>query len=350
MKNVWIIIGEDGFLVDKAAEKVVAGASLLEKIDSVASSNEELQLRDLAAVRESFFTPPFMEPDKTTWWRNVDFLPQAGKSPPAPTKTVKEALEKFAAELAAATVAPNQKLVITGKRLLASSKFAKDAAKFADMNVMAAKKGWQAVNSASASARELAAESGLSFAPGALEAFVAKVGFDTHSILNEIAKLRDWIGEEKRPVSREDVSQVVSPGIGIEAPVWDVTDALGERNAAKALAALERMGRLDSGSGSGFAIAVTTGIEKFFRELAACADAERIKPGSGADALSPFSYRKYLGFLPKWTVGELRRERARFLALRQRVVSVSGKEGTDALVVAEVARACMAPGGRGGVR
>ncbi len=350
MKSVTIIIGEDGYLVDRAAEKIVAGASLLEKIDSVASEKEEAQLRDLAAVRESFFTPPFMEPDKTTWWRNADFLPQAGKSPPAPTKTVKEALEKFAAELAAAKVAPNQKLVITGKRLLASSKFAKEAAKFADVNVMAALKGRQAVNSASASARELAAESGLSFAPGALEAFVAKVGFDTRSILNEIAKLRDYIGGENRPVTNDDVSQVVSPGIGIEAPVWDVTDALGERDAVKALAALERMARLESGSSSGFAIAVTTGIEGFFRQMAACADAERTKPGSGAAGMTPFTYRKCLGFLPKWTVGELRRERARFLALRQRAVSVAGKEGTEALMVAEVARACMTSAGKGGAR
>ena len=58
--------------------------------------------------------------------------------------------------------------------------------------------------------------------------------------------------------------------------------------------------------------------------------------------MSPFAARKNTGFLRNWTLTELRRARADFVALRER--AVTSTDGMDSLVVAAVARACRRPG------
>ena len=96
MANLHIIIGEDDFLVDSTAKKIIGDGVGLEVVDSANSGNAELQLADLREADASFSTPPFLDPRKVTWWRNVHFLPGGGKAPAA---DVKSALEKFAAKL-----------------------------------------------------------------------------------------------------------------------------------------------------------------------------------------------------------------------------------------------------------
>ena len=92
MSNLHVIIGEDDFLVASTVEKIIGDGTGLEVIDSANSTNAEAQLADLREADASFSTPPFLEPRKVTWWKNVHFLPGGGKAPAADVKT---ALEKF---------------------------------------------------------------------------------------------------------------------------------------------------------------------------------------------------------------------------------------------------------------
>ena len=94
MAGVHVIIGEDDYLVSEAAKRIVGDGVGLEVIDSATASNADLQLADLRAADEAFSTPPFLDPRKVTWWKNVRFLPQGGKG--GPSEDVKAALEKFA--------------------------------------------------------------------------------------------------------------------------------------------------------------------------------------------------------------------------------------------------------------
>ena len=96
--NVHIIIGEDEWLVSQAARKTVGDGVGLEVVDSLNSGNSDLQLADLRNVDASFSTPPFLDPKKTTWWKNVHFLPGGGGR--AVSADVKGALEKFAKKVA----------------------------------------------------------------------------------------------------------------------------------------------------------------------------------------------------------------------------------------------------------
>ena len=96
--GIHVIIGADDYLVAQTAKRFVGDGIGLEVIDSINSTNAELQLKDLREAEASLMTPPFLDPKKVTWWKNVHFLPGGGKKQAA--EDVDEALKAFAARLA----------------------------------------------------------------------------------------------------------------------------------------------------------------------------------------------------------------------------------------------------------
>ena len=322
--NVHVITGEDDFRVGEAAKKIVGDGVGLEVVDSANSSNADQQLADVRAAEESLSTPPFLDPRKVTWWKNVHFLPGGRAS-----EEVKEALEKFAKRLASAQLPDNQHFILSGPHLLKTSVFAKTLASAAEMVVFAAEKPWEAARSAVVRAIDFAADAGLKFAPGAAERLVATVGPDSRSIFNEVSKLRDYLGGERAVVESADIDAISSAGAGVEPEVWSVTDAVGRRDLAAVLAALPRFDR-----GNGFAVLISGVVEKFFRQL--------LDLAAGRETgMAPFAVRKNQAFLRNWTVPELRTARYRFLMLREK--AVSGTACADTLVSIELARTVRRP-------
>ena len=213
--------------------------------------------------------------------------------------------------------------VVTAGGGVLMSEFAKALAKCAEFEVFAAGKPWEAARAALGRAVDMAAAEGLSFAPGAAERFVATVGSDCGSIANEVVKLREYLGGERKVVEPGDVDAISSPGTGIEPEVWSLTDAIGRRNLAAALDALRRF------EGSGFAVFATTVVEKFFRQLLDIA-------AGRTEGLNQYALRKNQEFLRNWTVPELRAARYRFMMLREQ--AVSGTQSADTLVVTTLVR------------
>ena len=331
MAQVHVIIGEDEFLVSEAARRIVGDGVGLETVDSANSSNAELQMKDIREAEASLMTPPFLDPKKTTWWRNVGFLPQSGKG--GPSEDVKAALEKFAERLAAANLPENQQFVLSGPRLLATSVFAKTIKASVEMIVFPAGKGYEQTKNAVVRAVDFAGEMGLKFAPGAAEAFVALVGTDSRSIMSELGKMRDYLGPKGKQITEADISEITSQGAGVEPAVWAITDALGERNTAKVVDAVSRFEREN-----GFAVLVTTVAEKFFRQLVELKDAQmRGMLKEATEGMTPWAARKAEAHLGNWTLNELRAARFRFQDLRERAVS---SQSADALVVPRLVQAC----------
>ena len=318
--NVHVIIGEDDFVVGETAKKIVGDGTGLEVVDSANSTNVDLQLADLRRAEESLDTPPFLDPRKVTWWKNVAFLP-GGKS----SEEVKTALERFATKLAAASLPENQHFILSGPHLLKTSIFAKRLAGAAEIVSFAAEKPWDAKRSAAMRATEYASAQKLAFAPDAAEMFVSIVGTDARSLMSEVGKIRDYLGPGASVITSADVAAIASPGAKVDTELWAVTDAIGQRRASAALAALGRFERED-----GFAILMSGVIEKFFRQLL------EVKRGN-TEGMTPFAVRKNQGFAAKWSEAELRRARVRFLSLREKVVS--GTTAGDVLVVTELLRA-----------
>ena len=325
-----VIIGEDDYLVGETARKVIGDGVGLEVVDSMNATNAELQMKDLRAAEASFDTPPFLDPKKVTWWKNVHFLPGGGKKDSS--EEVKEALEKFAAKLAKSELPENQHFILSGPKLLKTSIFAKTLAAAAEMVVFAAEKPWEAAKNAVVRVIDLAGEMGLKFAPGAAEKFVSIVGTDTRSLMSELGKMRDYLGSEKATIEAADVAEITSQGYGVEPVIWDVTDAIGKRDLNAALTAIRKF-ELENG----FAVFMTGIIEKFFRQLI------DVKNGK-TEGMNPYALRKNEGFLRNWTLNELRTARARFLALREKVVS--GTTSGDTLVITTLARTLRRPSGR----
>ena len=322
MANVHVIIGEDDFLVGETAKKVIGDGVGLEVIDSMNSSNADLQLKDIREADASFSTPPFLDPKKVTWWKNVHFLPGGGKK--GASEEVKEALEKFAKKLSESPLQENQHFILSGPHLLKTSVFAKTLATAAEMVVFAAEKPWEAAKNAAVRVIDLAKEMGLSFAPGVAEKFVSVVGTDTRSLMSELGKMRDYLGNEKPTIDAAAVAEITSQGFGVEPVVWDVTDAIGKRDLNAALEAMRKFELED-----GFAVFMTGIIEKFFRQLI------DVKNGK-TEGMNPYALRKNEGFLRNWSLAELRAARARFLMLREKVVS--GTTSGDVLVVSTLVR------------
>jgi len=254
----------------------------------------------------------------------VHFLP-GGRS----SEEVKEALEKFAERLSAVNLPDNQHFILSGPHLLKTSVFAKTLASVAEFVVFAAEKPWEVSRNATVRAIDFAADAGLKFAPGAAERLVAAVGPDSRSLAGEITKLRDYLGEERSIIETADIDAISSPGAGVEPEVWSVTDAVGRRDLAAALAALPRFDR-----GNGFAVLISGVVEKFFRQL--------LDLAAGRETgMAPFAVRKNQAFLRNWTVPELRAARYRFLMLREK--AVSGTACADTLVSIELARTVGRP-------
>ena len=322
MANVHVIIGEDDFLVGETAKKVIGDGVGLEVIDSMNSSNADLQLKDIREADASFSTPPFLDPKKVTWWKNVHFLPGGGKK--GASEEVKEALEKFAKKLSESPLQENQHFILSGPHLLKTSVFAKTLATAAEMVVFAAEKPWEAAKNAAVRVIDLAKEMGLSFAPGVAEKFVSVVGTDTRSLMSELGKMRDYLGNEKPTIDAAAVAEITSQGFGVEPVVWDVTDAIGKRDLNAALEAMRKF-ELENG----FAVFMTGIIEKFFRQLI------DVKNGK-TEGMNPYALRKNEGLLRNWSLAELRAARARFLMLREKVVS--GTTSGDVLVVSTLVR------------
>ena len=327
--NLHIIIGEDDFRVGEAAKKIIGDGVGLEVIDSMNASNAELQLADLRAADLSFSTPPFLDPKKVTWWKNVHFLPGGGRKSSdedgaSRAGEVKEALEKFAKKLASSTLPEEQHFILSGPHLLKTSIFAKTLAGAAEFVVFETEKPNKASQMAVVRAIDMAKDMGLKFQSGAANRFVSVVGTDSRSLMSELGKLRDYLDAGATQISEADIDAISSPGVGADPVPWDLTDAIGRRDIKAALAALKRFE-----GGSGFAVVMTTVIERFFRQL--------IDVASGrAENMVPFVLQKNQEFLRHWALNELRVARARFVMLREKVVS--GTLSGDVLVVTTLTR------------
>lgn len=339
-KNVHLIIGEDDYLVKQEAKKILS--AFHDKpvvIDSVLSGNAESQLRDIKSVEEESYTSSMFEPTKAIWWKNVRFLPSGGKKASsgdeeAGEKTGKEVLERlkeFADKLCKTKLPEEHCLVISASKVNKTSKFYKAISAVAECHLHEQPKDHDAA--ALKMAHDNAALAGLGFANGADVVFARKVGIDTQSVVNEIDKLRAYLGEEKT-ITVEAINAITSAGIGQEPAIWSVSNAIASRNAAEAIDLLTCFE-----AESGYEIMMTIMLEKCFRELEAIKAAEEEgRLGEAVAGMNPWRVNAIKRNLINWHLQELRTARARFAALRERVVSGS-KCGSD-MIALEILRIC----------
>lgn len=338
-----LICGDDDFLVESAAreriDRLVPAADRalgVEVVDGRVETGDEVR-RAVAACMESVQTPGFFGSTKLTWLREARFLTGGGRV--SETVAAKEAVLKLTEWLGGGLL-EGQTLVVSACKVLRTSVFFKVCQKQGEVQDLGGGfKGWELEKLADKRLDLLLSKAGLSMEEDARKEFLNRAGCDTRTLVQEVEKLKLYLGAEVR-VSASDVREITS--IGREAEAWDLLDAFGERNAFALLATLKRL----SGQ-KGIGVMLAAMLEKSVRELLVLREAydrKWIYGGKGGScgwttSLSPeatvllnalpvnpktlnaWAMKKKLPHALNYSLQELRIARFRILELREKLVS-----------------------------
>ncbi len=338
-----LICGDDDFLVDSAARERINQlvpeadrAFGVEVVDGRKDTGDEVR-RAVDACIESVRTPGFFGANKVTWLRDVTFLTGGGRV--AESAAAKEAVDKLAVWLKEGLL-EGQVLIITAVKVLRTSIIFKVCQKQGEVEDFGGGfKSWELEKLTAQRLDGLLKKAGLSMDDEARQEFITRAGFDTRFLVQEIEKLRLYMGEGKR-VAVEDVREITS--IGREAEAWDLLDAFGERHALNVLKTLKRL----SGQ-KGIGVMLAAMLEKNVRDLlvlreaydrkwaygskgGACGWSTSLAPEAAAilnalpvnpKTMNAWALKKKLPHALNYTLQELRVARFRVLELREKLVS-----------------------------
>ena len=341
--GLYLICGDDDYLVDSAAreriDRLVPEADRafgVETVDGIVETGDAVR-RAVDACIESVQTPGFFGAVKVTWLRDARFLTGGGRV--SETVAAKEAVEKLTEWLKGGLL-EGQALIITTAKILRSSVLFKTCQKQGEVEDFGSGfKSWELEKMADQRLDALLAKSGLSLEDQARKEFLSRVGFDTRTLVQEVEKLRLYMGSASL-VSAKDVREITS--IGREAEAWDLLDAFGERNA---FGLLDTLNRLSGQKGIGVMLAAM--LEKSVRELlvlreaydrkwiyggkgGSCGWATSLPPEAVAllnaspvnpKTLNAWAMKKKLPHALNYSLQELRVARFRILELREKLVS-----------------------------
>ncbi len=240
--SAYLLVGDDEFPRTTAARDLVGKlvpeseqAFGLEIVEGKADTVDEA-VRRIKAVRDAVLTSGFlMTGGKLVWWRDVSFLAEAFATR---SDEVKAQLKQLA-EIIQSLPADGNSLLVTASGVDRRSSFFKV---FKDRHHVheftLPEKSREIEQYVRTAAQAALRERGLKTPDSVLQAFVQRAGTDARQIAGEAEKLDLYLGT-RREVTEEDVQAVVCASAS--AGMWEFLDALSERQAGKALAALRDM-------------------------------------------------------------------------------------------------------------
>ena len=338
-----LICGDDDYLTESSARARIgrvlpesADVFGLEIVDGRKNTGDEVE-KAVNQCIEAVQTQGFFAAEKVIWLRDANFL--TGGERAADSEMAKAAVARLT-ECLKNGMSEGQTLIITTNKVLRSSVFFKTCQKNGEVEDFGNNlKPRELEQRASQRIDAMIKEAGLKMDASVRNAFIQRVGFDTRSLLQEIEKLRLYVGEAKQ-VNLQDLHEITS--VGKEAEAWDLLDAFGERDANNMLATLRRMN-----GQKGVGIRLAAMLDKNVRELLVLREAYDRKWISYvnrqarwcANDLSPeeaemleklpvnvrtmpgWILRKKLAHAINYSLRELRVARFRILELREKLVS-----------------------------
>lgn len=239
-KGVYLFAGEDEFPMNTAARQLINSlvpeseqAFGLEIVEGRADNADE-SLAVIKRCQEALFTQGFLlTQGKVVWWRDVSFLAE-GQATQA--EAVRTQVKAFAAMLSGSGLGDNALLITTPKIDRRSSffKLCQERFEVREFNVP------EKAHLAEAQARDLVRTGlkarGLKTTVEVEELILGRVGADARQIDCELEKLALFVGT-RTVATTEDVEAIVCTTAS--AVMWDLQDAVGARNLAKALSTLQ---------------------------------------------------------------------------------------------------------------
>lgn len=338
-----LICGDDDYLVESSARARIgralpeaSDAFGLEVVDGRKNTGEAVE-EAVSQCVEAVQTQGFFGAEKVIWLRDANFL--TGGERVAEYEVSKTAVAKLT-DCLKHGLPEGQTLLITAGKVLRSSVFFKTCQKLGEVEDFGNNlKNRELEQRAAQRVDAMVKEAGLKMDSVVRNAFIQRVGFDTRALVQEIEKLRLYVGDAAQ-VRLEDLHEITS--VGKEAEAWDLLDAFGERDASGMLATLRRM----SGQ-KGVGIRLAAMLEKNVRELLVLREAYDRKwifyangqarwcasdlcPAESAmleklpvnaQTMPGWMLRKKMAHVVNYTLQDLRFARFRILELREKLVS-----------------------------
>jgi DNA polymerase-3 subunit delta len=241
-KSIYLLGGSDEFSIKEAAAKLAeklapkgAGEFGIEIIEGAATNQDEA-LKIFSRLHEAINTVGFFSAAKLVWLRNTNLL---ADDKAVSAESVKEALGEFSDQIKRG-LPDGVTLLISAiglDRRRAAYKALEKVAEVQAFDMPDESKQAGAAEIAEFIQKKLRAE-GKTIDSEAFEVFRELVAPDLREIANELEKLSIYVGTRK-VISAADVRAICS--VSRQAVIWELTDALGARQVARAIAALENL-------------------------------------------------------------------------------------------------------------
>ncbi len=216
---IYVLYGEELFLLDQALEALKKKV-LSEGLSDFNYDSFMAPETTVAQVRDAVETLPMMSDRRLVIYKNVDALKDEAWAALEPI--IERPIDTATLVIVATKIDKRKKMI---KKLHENSIFVE------------LKKPFE--NQVASWVDYIAYLHGLKFTPEAVGVIQQLVGTSLSEIQNEIKKIQQYMGADKKTVDVEDVLKVVSRA-RIES-VFNLTDALGRRDRAEALVCLARL-------------------------------------------------------------------------------------------------------------
>lgn len=344
-----LIYGADDYLVEQKARQIV-DASVPEAERAlgleVVQGRVESQDAAIAALRqclEAVQTAGMFGGTKLTWLKNASFLNPLAS--PGDSEGVKARVADLTAHIKAG-LPEGQRLLITALSIARNTSFFKACQAAGEVSDFGGgERSWELDKIGRERLDGLLGKFSLRMSEDVRARFLARTGTTTRLMVQELEKLSLYLGRTTDEATAADVAAVVS--VGREAEAWDLTDAVGWRDAKGVIASLRQLQTQDEN-----AIKLAAMVETRVRDLIVLRQALdlgwlQVRAGSRgpscqwrdplpaeADALLralPKDPRTVPAFIQgknadqatRFTLNELRRARHVLIELREKLVSSS---------------------------
>lgn len=239
---VFLVFGADDFLVQAKTKQVVdsvvdknAGDFGLEVIEGRVDNSAQA-VAALRRVDEALNTLSFFGGGKTVWLKNATFL---GTSRTAETKDVLEQLESLAAILKRG-LPKGFSFVVSATEMDKRRSFFKTLEKIGEVIALGGGSEWGKVDTEELEgfARSQLKAHGKQIQEEALQFLLELTGGNFRALSSELEKISTYAGDRPE-ITLKDVAAVGSASR--ELVVWELGDAIAERNLQKALKSLEQL-------------------------------------------------------------------------------------------------------------
>jgi DNA polymerase III delta subunit len=262
-KQIVILHGNDEFLVDQTARKVLAercpDAEATGSLSTIPGDSDTID-QALNAIKQTLSAVQsfnMFSAENATWLKEVTFL----SGPVFKSDEVKESVEKMQETLSGA-LGPEQFLLITVQGKLDSrSRFFKTLKDVADIRDFSkSSKPWEVEKESVDALRQQLDAMGIRASASVVEQMSARVGGDTRLMMQEVEKIDLYLGK-RRELTLQDVEDMV--GTQPESQVFQLADCIATHKLDKAM---ELLGRLENQGASPIAVIAT--LHNSLREMA----------------------------------------------------------------------------------